>query len=783
MTGDTGAAAGLASVVKAALCLYHELLPPLPGFTEPEHENWRQERFHIPIRPQFWIRDRKDGPRRAVVSAVTGDGNAVHAVLEGNDAAVPEAVSERIFRERRRPMGLECAGLFVVEGKTRDDLLHGLDRLHRHSRQDAPTMEAVAMGWYRERRPAFPMLPRAVAIVAKDPDALRHWIEEGRRAVRSSTPRKIIGPGGVSFFPEPLGPVGRIAFVYPGSGNHYVGMGRGIGVRWPEILRGMDRETQALKTQMFPECYMPFRVSWEEGWEDAAHRKIVSDPHYMIFGQVVHGGMMTRLANYFGVRPQAVIGYSLGESAGLFATGAWPERGEMLARMQKTALFKTDLAGPCNAARKAWHLSENDPPVDWRVAVVNRKASDVREVLARWPLARLLIVNTPSECVIGGNGGHVAGVIRALGCDAIYLEGVVTVHCDAALPVAEAYRELHRFPTTAPPDIRYYSCTLGRAQALTEASAADSILGQALHGFDFPATVEQAYADGVRLFLEMGPQASCKRMIDRILEGKPHSALSASVRGEDEYLTILKFLGTLAAERVPVNLNKLYGEAAYPEPAEKNLTPGRKVHRTVHRIIGGDSPKPAPPVANSKNIPAPPEKSAGQTTDTPLRTADTGPETPAMAIDRVPLRTPTSETPAPAPTPPLSEAAFPKDSGPGTYRNQRVPRDDGNPCRRRCPPTVCAVPRLGERKYLRHRRCPPGLSRFFRGPDPELRQKFRYSEPAPGKNGDPYRRPTRCSGDAGCRTTHQGRQHTVPGLFEGDVHGIRRRVSGPGAGP
>ncbi|WP_373497762.1 polyketide synthase, partial [Desulfococcus sp.] len=83
VAGDTGASSGLASVVKAALCLYHEILPPLPGFRDPGHDTWREERFHIPVKPQFWVRDRKDGPRRAVVASMTLDGNAVHAVLEG----------------------------------------------------------------------------------------------------------------------------------------------------------------------------------------------------------------------------------------------------------------------------------------------------------------------------------------------------------------------------------------------------------------------------------------------------------------------------------------------------------------------------------------------------------------------------------------------------------------------------------------------------------------------------------------------------------------------------
>lgn len=606
VTGDAGAAAGLASVVKAALCLYHEILPPLPGFREPGHDLWHEERFHIPVAPQFWIRDRKEGPRRAVVSSLTLDGNAAHAVLEGRDAPrAAGAASERIARERRRPLGLEAAGLFVVEGDTPEALLDGLARLRRHAAEGTTPLEAAAMAWHRRRPAGAATPPRAVAVVARDPEGLRHWIGEAERVVRSSTPRKIVGPGGVSFFPEPLGPRGRIAFVYPGSGNHYVGMGRGVGVRWPGVLREMDRETEALKTQMFPECYVPFRISWEDGWEEAALRKIVSDPHYMIFGQVVHGGLMTGLAGRFGVRPDAVIGYSLGESAGLFATGAWPERGRMLHRMQHTGLFKTDLAGPCNAARAAWSLPP-EQPVDWRVAVVNRPAREVREVLPRWPLARLLIVNTPRECVIGGHGPHVAGVIRTLACDAIHLEGVVTVHCDAALPVAEAYRELHRFPTTPPPGIRYYSCALGRSYLPTEASAADAILAQALHGFDFPATIEQAYEDGIRLFLEMGPQGSCRRMIGRILAGRPHSALSICARGEDDYLTVLKFLGTLAAERVAVDLESLYGEAAYPEAPQAVRAAGDRSAPTIRRVIGGEPLTPPPRPRLREPLPEPP---------------------------------------------------------------------------------------------------------------------------------------------------------------------------------
>ena len=227
---------------------------------------------------------------------------------------------------------------------------------------------------------------------------------------------------------------------------------------------------------------------------------------------------MANLMNLFGVNPAAVISYSLGESAGLFAMGAWPDREDMLKRIQSTDLFKTELGGPCNAARQAWNVPL-DEDVNWRVAAVNRPAESVRQVVKKWSTTRLLIVNTPRECVIGGRRQHVEAAIRELKCDAIHLDGVVTVHCDALLPVADEYRNLHLFPTHQPEGIRFYSSALGRAYNLNSESAASSILNQALFGFDFSATVRQAYADGVRTFVEIGPGSSCTRMIDHILDG------------------------------------------------------------------------------------------------------------------------------------------------------------------------------------------------------------------------------------------------------------------------
>lgn len=604
LIGHTGAVSGLASVIKACLCLYQEILPPIGEFTRPPKGVWDENRFFLPAYPQYWVQNRVDGPRTACVSAATTDGNCMQVHLSGppRPGVATDVPATMTAREKTRPLGDMPYGLFAVTGDTASELISGLDALSGDvtgTSSSGLSIDAVARGWF-QKNGADPTKTLAVTIVAESVAALRENIREAREAVQSETDRTLSRWGGVRFSPAPMGPDGEIAFVFPGSGNHWVGMGREIGLRWPEVLRSMSETTGELKAQMLPRYYVPQRLSWESGWESKARDLLAQDPLRMIFGQVVQGGMMSDLIRRFDVHPAAVIGYSLGETAGNFALGVWKDRGEMLKRMRETDLFSTQLAGPCKAARNAWRIPASDP-FDWYVAAVNRPADAVHRVLKKYRHARLLIVNTPDECVIGGLKPEVRAAIKDLGGGAVHIEGVVTVHCDAVAPVAEAYRALHLFPTTLPHGIRFYSCALGDQHIPTSERAAQSILDQARHGFDFPKTILKAYADGVRIFLEMGPHNSCSRMIDRILDGKPHLSVSASVRGENEPLSVLKFLATLIAERIPVNLGYLYGEAAFPRPSRVTAT--QNTNRLRVRPVGDLIRMPAMPTDTVFDLP------------------------------------------------------------------------------------------------------------------------------------------------------------------------------------
>ncbi len=572
--GHTGAVSGLASLIKASLCLQEQILPPLRNLQSMRY-NWvRGKRsFIAPEAPQFWLRNRAEGPRRALVSSLGNDGTCSHVLLEGVEDKAERSSSLR----STRPLGALDEGIFALEADSVDGLLKKIAQL-----QDFAAMASdggigqLALQWYRETRLDQSSKLCLAMVTANRAELLDH-LEYSLLELRDN-PEKALGGNGAMlptglrdrlfFVPRPLAPEGKVAFIFPGSGNHFAGMGRDLSAFWPSIYKKQDGESQFLARQFLPEHF------WKAELSETLH----DNHNALVIGQVALGTAISDLVRSFGVEPQVVSGYSLGESAGLFSFGAWKDRDGMSQRLGASRLFTEELAGECKAARKVWGLKKGEK-VDWVLGLIDVPAAEVKQALAGRKKAYLLIVNTYRECVIGGDRQQVEALASEVNGHFFPLRGVTTVHCEVAGPVSKAYRDLHLFPVTAPKDVAFYSCALGVSYEVTTDSAADVILGQALETVDYTRVIEQAYADGVRVFLEMGPGNSCSRMIGNILKDKPHMTRTACYPGQKATSLILRLLANCLAERVPVDLSVLYPESL--EIADKPSGP------RINTVIGG----------------------------------------------------------------------------------------------------------------------------------------------------------------------------------------------------
>ena len=553
--GDAGAVSGLFSVVQGALALSCKTLPGCPN-GKGSGNVWH------PSAPQYWLHNRKEGNRSLLVYDAGPDGNVGLALLqEFNSAENVELPLAGLDIQHEE-------ALFVLSGSAAPDLISYCDQLlDLCTSVDKVSVPELAAQWYLTNGHAQEAQVH-LSLVAGSSAELRELINYARAALVERPAQaighavdKLLPPGlrdRIFYSPQPLANGGKIAFIFPGSGNHFAGMGQELSVLWPAIYQRQEKNSDFLARQ-----YQPWHF-----WNHELNPAIQQDHNALVISHVALCTAIHDLLRSFNLHPQMISGYSLGESSGLFSSGAWVDRDGMLKRLEKSLLFSHELGGECRAARRIWNLPQGEK-VDWSLGIVNMSAAEVRAAIDKIPHVYLLIINSYRECVIGGQRQAVNQAVTDLGCHFIPLEGVTTVHCEVTKAVADAYRDLHLFPVSAPKHVDYYSCALGKKYPLTSENAADVILAQALDTIDYPRVIEQLYADGARLFIEVGPGNSCSRMITSILADKPHLARSICARGTSQYGQLLRLLGHCLAEGAAVDLAPLFDNISVDDKKPK----------------------------------------------------------------------------------------------------------------------------------------------------------------------------------------------------------------------
>ncbi len=250
----------------------------------------------------------------------------------------------------------------------------------------------------------------------------------------------------------------------------------------------------------------------------------------------------------------------------------------------------------------------------------------------------LLIVNTREECVIGGERTEIDELLRGLGKSFIPLPAVSIAHCEIVRAVANEYRRLHLLPINPPPSIRYYSGGWGHAYDLTSDSAANAILAHATNTIDFPRLIERAYADGFRIFVEVGPGNSCSRMISRILDERPHFARSICIPRSEPIAHLQAVLAELFAEGVDVDLSALF-------PDRREL--GFATTRMIRVPVGGKPiviPLPPTPALESVRIvPDSPKQNGATASPIPASIESSSPILDAFVASQQAIREAQSE--------------------------------------------------------------------------------------------------------------------------------------------
>jgi acyl transferase domain-containing protein len=456
--GHLEGAAGIAGFIKTALALRHRLLPSSRNFVTP-NPLIPLEALGLAVQDRTGDWPDPATPLVAGVSSFGMGGTNCHVVLAAVDAA-PRAAGSDVDRVLAWPLS----------ARTPRALRGQAARLAGHVREHLKTSPATVARSLVTTRTTFDH--RAVVVGSSHADLLRGLDEVSRRrpspAVVTGTARG-----------------GRTAFLFTGQGSQRAGAGRGLYAAEPAFAAALDE----ICAQFAPHLDPPLRTVMfaEDGAPEAA---LLDDTRYTQAALFAIEVAMCRLLDAYGVRPDYLLGHSIGELAAAHVAGV------------------LTLADACTVVA-ARGCAMCELPEDGAMIALRASAEEAAEALADWTgRLSLAAVNGPRSVVISGDrdaAAAVAEAFRAKGRRTRTLRVSHAFHSPHLDGRLDAFGEVAAGVSYQEPTTPLISNVTGREAGGDDLRTPEYWLRQAREPVQFWAAMRHLLDQGVTTFVEVGP--------------------------------------------------------------------------------------------------------------------------------------------------------------------------------------------------------------------------------------------------------------------------------------
>ena len=308
--GHLEPAAGVAGLVKVLLSLREGVIPQHLHFETP---NPRIEWDALPVRVTAeatgWP-ETSGRPRRAAVSSFGVSGTNAHLVLEGYGEPGEEAGAPRLV-----PIGAPASGRHRPPAAGETPLVERDRRVLPLSGRTGPALAALAgryAGWLEaEDRDGESLADAAwTAGVGRSHFGFRAGVVFGDGAELREQLLALSATGGERSAVPAEPP--KVAFLFTGQGSQWAGMGRDLYAREPVFREVVDRCAGVFREERGAEL-LPVMFGEAAGLE----RTEWTQPALFALS-----AGLTELWRSVGVRPEVVLGHSVGEVVAAWASGA-----------------------------------------------------------------------------------------------------------------------------------------------------------------------------------------------------------------------------------------------------------------------------------------------------------------------------------------------------------------------------------------------------------------------------------------------------------------------------
>jgi acyl transferase domain-containing protein/acyl carrier protein len=551
--GHLDTAAGIASLIKTVLALENQQLPPSLHYQTPNPQiDFANSPFYVNRRLAAW--PAREAPRRAGVSAFGIGGANAHIVLEEAPPPTPT------------PPARDWQ-LLLLSAKTATALDSATVNLARHMQAHpglnladvAYTLQVGRQAWDHRRM-----------LVCRDhADALQ--LLGGRDPQRVFSEIQEIG--------------GRpVAFMFPGQGTQYITMAAGLYQDQPTFRQHVEQCAELLAPQLgrdIREIIYPmtnderrttnaaaapssFALRPASDAADLLDQTWLTQPALFVIEYA-----LAQLWMSWGIKPQALIGHSLGEYVAACLSG----------------VFALEDALLLVAARG--RLMQQLPPGAMLAVPLTEEAL---QPLLGAELA-IAAINAPALCVVSGPATAIAALEQQLAAASVTCRRLRSAHAFHSAMIAPILDEfvacVSRVPLS-PPQIPYLSNVTGRWITADEATDPGYWARQLRQTVRFADGVHELLKNPEQVLLEVGPGHTLSQLVRQHPASGPEHGLFTSLRHWDEAQPdrafVLTALGKLWLNGVAVDWPSVHAD----EQRRRLVLPTYPFERQRHWIAPGE---------------------------------------------------------------------------------------------------------------------------------------------------------------------------------------------------